>query len=77
MTESLTVVLDEDARLALAVLTRDGSSVSAAVRRALVHAAAVVVQEQLRDEAAVLAADEADRAEALQVLRDLATLRRW
>ncbi len=48
MTESLTVELDDDARLALTVLTRDGSSVSAAVRRALVRAAAVAVQEQRR-----------------------------
>ena len=76
MTESLTVELDGDARLALTVLTRDGSSASAAVRRALVRTAAAAMQEQLRDEAAGLAADEDDRAEALQVLRDTATLRR-
>ena len=77
MTESLTVELDDEARLALAVLTRDGSSVSAVVRRALVRAAVAAVQERLRDEAAGLAADEEDRAEALQILRDVATLRRW
>jgi hypothetical protein len=77
MTESLTVELDDDARLALTVLTRDGSSVSAAVRHALIRAAAGPVQEQRRDEAPGLAADEADQADAMQVLRDIATLRAW
>jgi len=36
-----------------------------------------VVAERLRAEAAELTADEADRAEAAQVLRDMETLRAW
>jgi hypothetical protein len=60
---------DEDARRALAVLTQDGTSVSAAVRAALIEAARTAWQNRLRAEAAALAVDEADRAEAAQVLR--------
>jgi len=39
MAEDLTVQLDDDTRLALSILTRDGASVTAAVRRALITAA--------------------------------------
>lgn len=68
---------DEDARRALAVLTRDGTSVSTAVRAALIEAAKTAAQDRLRAEAPVLAADDAERAEAAQVLRDMETLRAW
>ena len=34
-------------------------------------------QEKLRSESAALAANEQDRAEAAQVLRDMETLRAW
>jgi len=61
----------------LAVLTRDGSSVSTAVRAALIEAARTAVQNRLRAEATALAADDADRAEVAQVLRDMETLRAW
>jgi hypothetical protein len=75
--ETITFRPDEDARRALDVLTRDGTSVSTAVRAALIAAASAAAQEQLRAEAAALAADEADRAESAQVLRDMETLRAW
>lgn len=77
MPETITFRPDEDARRALAVLTADGSSVSTAVRAALIEAARTVVQEQLRAEASALAADPLDRAESAQVLRDMEALRAW
>jgi hypothetical protein len=77
MADTITFRPDEDASRALAVLTQDGTPVSAAVRSALIRAAGAVAAERLRAEAAELAADEADRAEAAQVLRDMETLRAW
>jgi hypothetical protein len=75
--ESITFRPDEEARRALALLTQDGTPVSTAVRNALIDAARARVQERLRTEAAELAADPVDRAEAAQVLRDMDTLRAW
>ena len=75
--ETITFRPDEDARRALAVLTQDGTSVSTAVRAALIAAAKTAAQDRLRAEAAALAADATDRAEAAQVLRDMETLRAW
>jgi mRNA interferase MazF len=60
MAETITFRPDEDARLALSVLTRDGTPVSTAVRRALIDAARVRAEEELRAEAAALAADDSD-----------------
>ena len=77
MAETITFRPDEDARRALAALTADGTTISVAVRAALLDAARNAAQRRLRDEAAALAADEADRAEAAQVLRDMETLRAW
>lgn len=77
MADTITFRPDEDARRALAVLTADGSSVSTAVRAALIEAARLAAQERLRGEAAALAADPLDRAESAQVLRDMETLRAW
>jgi len=77
MADTVTFRTDEDAARALALLTRDGSSVSTVVRAALVKAAADAAREQLRAEAAGLTADPADRAEAADVLRDMDTLRAW
>jgi hypothetical protein len=68
---------DEDVRRALAVLTADGAAVSTVVRAALIEAARGAAQRRLRAEAAALATDDADRAEAAQVLRDMETLRAW
>jgi hypothetical protein len=77
MANTITFRPDEDASRALALLTQDGTPVSAAVRNALIQAARAVATAQLRAEAADVAADEADRAEAAQVLRDMETLRAW
>ncbi|MEJ5946907.1 hypothetical protein WDZ17_16555 [Pseudokineococcus basanitobsidens] len=77
MAETITFRPDEDARRALAALTADGTAVSAVVRSALVEAARRAARERLHAEAADLAADQADRAEAAQVLRDMETLRAW
>jgi hypothetical protein len=77
MPRTITFRPDADAARALAVLTEDGTSVSAAVRNALLDAARNHVAALLRAEAAGLAADEQDRAEAAQVLRDMETLRAW
>jgi len=77
MPETITFRPDEDAVRALSVLTQDGTTVSAAVRRALIDAAHTRAQIRLRAEAAALMADEDDRAEAAQVLADMETLRAW
>lgn len=75
--DTITFRPDEDAAQALAVLTRDGTSVSTAVRAALIDAARNRAKSTLRAEAEALAADDQDRAEAAQVLRDMETLRAW
>ena len=77
MADTITFRTDEDALRALAVLTQDGTSVSVAVRSALIEAARVLADTQLRAESSALAANEQDRAEAAQVLRDMETLRAW
>ncbi len=77
MPDTITFRPDEDALRALSVLTQDGTSVSTAVREALIEAAGARAQQLLRAEAAALAADPVDRAESAQVLRDMETLRAW
>jgi len=77
MAATITFRPDEDAERALAALTADGTPVSVAVRLALIETARARAQQRLREEAEALAADETDRAEAAQVLRDMETLRAW
>lgn len=77
MAETITFRPDEDASRALEILTRDGTPVSTAVRAALVEAARRQASKRLHAEAEELAADDADRAEAARVLRDMETLRAW
>lgn len=77
MPDVVTFRPDEDAARALALLTADGTSVSSAVRDALVDAARRRAERRLRDEAQALADDPADRAEAARVLRDMESLRAW
>jgi hypothetical protein len=77
MAQTITFRSDEDASRALEVLTRDGTPVSTAVRSALIEAARQRAVASVRAEAEALSADEQDRAEALQVLRDMETLRAW
>jgi hypothetical protein len=68
---------DERSELALAELTADGSSVSEAIRQALVDAVRLRRREQMRQESAALAADPEDRAETRQVLKEMDELRAW
>ena len=77
MAETITFRPDEDTLRALAVLTKDGTTVSNALRSALIDAARTRAHERLRSESSALAANEQDRAEAVQVLRDMETLRAW
>lgn len=77
MADTITFRPDEDALRALAVLTQDGTPVSTVVRGALIDAARNRAVERLRAEAEALFADDGDRAEAAQVLRDMETLRAW
>lgn len=77
MADTVTSRPDEDAIRALPVLIADGTSVSTAVREALIGAAGARAQQLLRAEAAALAVDPADRAESARVLRDMETLRTW
>lgn len=77
MAETITFRPDPDTARALEVLTRDGTPVSTAVRAAVIDAARERARVSLRAEADALAADEDDRAEAAQVLRDMETLRAW
>lgn len=77
MADTITFRPDADAARALDILTRDGTSISTAVRSALIEAARHRATASLRAEAEALAADEQDRAEAMQVLRDMETLRAW
>lgn len=77
MADTITFRPDENTQLALAALTADGTSVSSAVRSALIAAARARAGQVLRAEAEGLARDEADRAEAAGVLRDMETLRAW
>lgn len=65
---------DEGAR-ALAILTADGRSASAAIRDALIHAAQRQGDERLKAEAVALAADPDDVAEAHRVIEGLEPLR--
>jgi hypothetical protein len=77
MADTFTFRPDEDASKALAALTKDGTPVSTAVRTALIAAARRKAAEGIRSEPERLAADEEDRAEAMQVLRDMETPRAW
>ncbi|OYN84016.1 hypothetical protein [Parenemella sanctibonifatiensis] len=68
---------DDETTRALNTLTADGTTISTAVRTAIVEAAARHAKQRLRAEAKSLAADPDDRAEAAQVLHDLESLRTW
>jgi len=68
---------DESADQALAELTADGSSVSEAIRRALVDAVRLRRREQMRRESLEASADPLDVAESRQVLRDMEAARAW
>lgn len=77
MAETITFRPDEETARAIEALTRDGTPVSAAVRKALLAAAREQAHVKLRAEAEQVANDDDDRAEAARVLRDMETLRAW
>ncbi len=68
---------DEESAEALELLTRDGSTSSAAIRRALISASRQQQRDALLAEATRLASDESDRKEARRVLADMEHLRAW
>jgi hypothetical protein len=68
---------DERTDQALAELTADGSTVSDAIRQALVDAVRLRRREQMRRESVELAADSADLAESRKVLKEMDELRAW
>lgn len=68
---------DDESAHALAALTADGTTTSAAIRKALIHEAQRRASVRLRAEAIALAQDPVDTAEARQVLADLEPLRAW
>ena len=68
---------DGPAERALAELTADGSSVSDAIRQALVDAVRLRRREQMRRESLEAANDPADLAESRQVLKEMDELRAW
>ena len=68
---------DERADRALAELTADGSTVSDAIRRALVDAVRLRRREKMREESLALANDPTDLAESRRVLDEMAEHRAW
>lgn len=56
---------------------KSAHAVSVAVRSPLIDAARRKAGAAIRAEAETLAEDESDRAEAMQVLREMETLRAW
>jgi len=68
---------DERAERALAELTADGSTVSDAIRQALVDAVRLRRREQMRRESLEVSGDPADVAESRQVIAEMDELRAW
>ena len=68
---------DERSERALAELTADGSTVSEAMRQALIDAVRLRRRERMRRESLELMADQADREESRAVLADMESLRAW
>lgn len=68
---------DERTDRALAELTADGSTVSDAIRQALVDAVRLRRREKMREESLALADDPADLAESRRVLQAMEDLRAW
>lgn len=68
---------DDRSERALAELTSDGSTVSDAIRQALVDAVRLRRREQMRRESLEASQDSADLAESRQVLTEMDELRAW
>lgn len=68
---------DERSERALAELTADGSTVSDAIREALVDAVRLRRREKMRMESLEVSGDADDRSESKAVLREMDQLRAW
>lgn len=68
---------DDRSERALAELTSDGSTVSDAIRQALVDAVRLRRREQMRRESLEASQDSVDLAESRQVLTEMDELRAW
>ena len=68
---------DEQSERALAELTADGSSVSDAVRQALVDAVRLRRREQMREESLEVSSDPAEVQETRRVFAEMDELRAW
>jgi hypothetical protein len=68
---------DERSARALAELTADGTTVSDAIRQALVDAVRLRRREQMRRESLEASADPTDRVESKRVLTEMDELRAW
>lgn len=68
---------DDRSERALAELTSDGSTVSDAIRQALVDAVRLRRREQMRRESLEASQDSGDLAESRQVLTEMDELRAW
>ncbi|TFB73195.1 hypothetical protein E3O06_08150 [Cryobacterium glaciale] len=68
---------DEVTQQALDELTAEGSTVSAAIRKALLDAARQKRRNFMRRESTALLNDAADLAESRAALRDMDDLRAW
>jgi hypothetical protein len=68
---------DESSEAALAELTADGTTVSDAIRRALVDAVRLRRREQMRLESLELLHDSDDLAESRAVRKEMDELRAW
>jgi antitoxin component of RelBE/YafQ-DinJ toxin-antitoxin module len=76
MASAVSVRIDEDVQRALATLEAAGLTRSEAVRKSILDAAhALQRREQLREEVAALEVDDADRAEVLEVVALMESLR--
>jgi Arc/MetJ-type ribon-helix-helix transcriptional regulator len=75
MARMISLRLDEKAARALEELTSDGASQSEAVRDAVIVAARLRRDEQIRAEAERIGADPEDRAEMAEILAFMESLR--
>lgn len=74
---TVTFRTDESADRALAELTADGSTVSEAIRQALVDAVRLRRRAEMRRQSLELAHDPEDLAESRRVLEEMAEPRGW
>ena len=68
---------DESAQRALDELTADGTSVSVAIRQALLDSVRLRKREQMRRESSDLVDDPDDLAESRAILADMDAQRAW